>query len=203
MDFYRIAELFTSIVVAFIMAGYLKPFFDKRTKLYSKKKLMEQIKKDEFVHLMLSDILKKYKSDRIYVWQFHNGDSFYTSSSMQKITITYEEVIEGLSRKSYENKNLLITNYSTYIKTIMTEGVFYSKVEKIKNLSIKLISQNNGVKSHCALPLFDKDKQLVALVCMDWVFNDVDESLLLESGNFNDKFKEDFNNSIKSITNYL
>ena len=112
MDWIELLQLFltsiTSVVVALIGAGYFKRYNDSKKESYSKSKLMEQIRKDEIVHLAIRDLRRKYNSDRIYIWQFHNGGNFYTSYPMQKTSITYERCSDGLERKSEKYQNILI-----------------------------------------------------------------------------------------------
>ena len=108
MDFIKILEVLltsiTSIVVALVGAGFFKRYNDKKTKLESKGTLLAQIKKDEIVHLAIRDVRRRYNADRVYIWQFHNGGYFYTSSPMQKLSITYERCSQGLERKSEKIK---------------------------------------------------------------------------------------------------
>ena len=89
MDWIRILEVLvtsvSSIIVALVGAGFFRQMRDKQEKSRSKEKLMEQIKKDEIVHLAIRDVRLSYNADRVYIWQFHNGGSFYTTSPMQKL----------------------------------------------------------------------------------------------------------------------
>jgi hypothetical protein len=83
MDWIRILEVLvtsvSSIIVALVGAGFFRQMRDKQEKSRSKEKLMEQIKKDEIVHLAIRDVRRSYNADRVYIWQFHNGGSFYTT----------------------------------------------------------------------------------------------------------------------------
>ena len=123
MDWIRILEVLvtsvSSIVVALVGAGFFRQMRDKQEKSKSKEKLMEQIKKDEIVHLAIRDVRRSYNADRVYIWQFHNGGSFYTTSPMQKLSITYERCSDGLERKAEKNQNHLITSFTSYIKDTM------------------------------------------------------------------------------------
>ena len=80
------------------------------------------MKKDEIVHLAIRDIRRRYNADRVYLWQFHNGGTFYTTSPMQRMSITYERCSDGLERKAERNQNHFITNlaYQTQMKSCYT-----------------------------------------------------------------------------------
>ena len=151
----------SSIVVALVGAGFFKRYNDRKYKLQSKSLLMEQIKKDEIVHLAIRDVRRRYHADRIYIWQFHNGGTFYTTSPMQKLSITYERCSQGLERKSDKNQNHLITNFTNYIKDVMDMKMFFTDISKMYDIGLRSLAQSNGTKSHCAVPIYDREKSKI------------------------------------------
>lgn len=207
MDWIKIIEILltsiTSIVVALVGAGFFKRYNDKKNKIESKTKLMEQIKRDEIVHLAIRDVRRRYNADRIYIWQFHNGGTFYTTSPMQRLSITYERSSQGLERKSEKNQNQLITNYTTYIKDIMDGKMFFPDIAKMEDIGFRSLAQSNGTKSHCAVPIYDKDGHLVSLLCLDWVWSEIPEQYLKKDGNFTQDFIEEFSRDADSLDPYL
>lgn len=207
MDWIRIIEILltsvTSIVVALVGAGFFKRYNDKKHNQESKSKLLEQIKKDEIVHLAIRDVRRRYNADRVYVWQFHNGGSFYTTSPMQKLSITYERSSQGLERKSEKNQNHLITNFTTYIKDVMDGKMFFSDVGKMSDIGLRSLNQSNGTKSHCATPIYDKEGHLVAMLCLDWVWSDVPTQFLKKDGDFTQDFIDEFSKDADTLDTYL
>ena len=207
MDWIRILEVLmasgASIVAALITAGVFKSVKDRKEKMKSKGKLMEQIKKDEIVHLSLRDIRRRYNADRIYVWQFHNGGSFYTTSPIQRISITYERCSEGLEKKYEKNQNLIITNFSPYISDVINLEMFYSNTDKIEDVGQRSTIQSSGAKAHCAVPIYDKDSHLVAILCLDWVFSPIPKTYLKKDGSFTQEFIEEFSTDADTLDKYL
>ena len=207
MDWIRIVEILltsiTSIVVALVSAGFFKRYNDKKYKDQSKSQLLQQIKRDEIVHLAIRDVRRRYHADRIYIWQFHNGGSFYTTSPMQKLSITYERCSQGLERKTEKNQNHLITNFTTYIKNVMDETMFYPDISKIDDIGMRSLSQSEGTKSHCASPIYDKEGHLVAMLCLDWVWSDIPSEYLKKDGNFTQDFMEEFSKDADTLDTYL
>ena len=207
MDWIRIVEILltsiTSIVVALVSAGFFKRYNDKKYKDQSKSQLLQQIKRDEIVHLAIRDVRRRYHADRIYIWQFHNGGSFYTTSPMQKLSITYERCSQGLERKTEKNQNHLITNFTTYIKSVMDETMFYPDISKIDDIGMRSLSQSEGTKSHCASPIYDKEGHLVAMLCLDWVWSDISSEYLKKDGNFTQDFIEEFSKDADTLDTYL
>jgi hypothetical protein len=192
----------TSVVVALIGAGYFKRYHDSKKESYSKSKLMEQIRKDEIVHIALRDLRRKYNADRIYIWQFHNGGNFYTTYPMQKSSITYERCSDGLERKSERYQNMLISNYTSYIKQVIDGKMFYMEISSMEDLLIRSMCQQYGTQSHMASPIYDDKQHLVAILCLDWVFSDVPEEYLLD-GDFNETIKSELYKESDSLKNYI
>jgi len=199
MDWVRIVEVLitsvTSIVVALVTAGYFKQMKDRKEKVKSKEKLIEQIQRDEIVHLAIRDVRRRYNADRVYIWQFHNGGSFYTTSPMQRLSITYERCSDGLERKADKNQNHLIANFSSYIKDVMDGTMFYPDINDIDDIGFRSLSQSSGVKSHCAAP--------VALLCLDWVFSEIPLEHLKKDGKFTQDFIEEFSTDADTLDKYL
>ena len=207
MDWFRILEVLitsvTSIVVALVGAGFFRQMREKKDKVKSKANLLEQIQRDEIVHLAIRDVRRRYNADRVYIWQFHNGGTFYTTSPMQKLSITYERCSDGLERKAEKNQNHLIANFSSYIKDTMDLKTFYSDINDMDDIGLRSLCQSQGVKSHCAVPIYDKDTHLVALLCLDWVFSETPEKYLKKDGKFTQDFIEEFSTDADTLDKYL
>ena len=206
MEFYDYFVVFitsiTSIIVALIGKDYFRKREKRRDKDRSKEDLLEQIEKDEIVHLSLKDIRRQYQADRIYIWQFHNGGNFYTESSMQKASITYERCSQGLERKSEKYQNILVSLFSWYMKQVILNTSYYFDMEDIEDIGIRSICSGNGTKSHVASPMFDDKNHLVGILCMDWVFTPVPQEIINQN-NFTEEFKEELGQLSNSLKSYL
>lgn len=207
MDWFRILEVLvtsvTSIVVALVGAGFFRQMRDKKEKVKSKANLLEQIQRDEIVHLAIRDVRRRYNADRVYIWQFHNGGTFYTTSPMQKLSITYERCSDGLERKAEKNQNHLIANFSSYIKDTMDLKTFYPDINDMEDIGLRSLCQSQGIKSHCSVPIFDKESHLVALLCLDWVFSEIPSEYIKKDGKFTQDFIEEFSTDADTLDKYL
>jgi|TARA_R110000796_G_scaffold110845_1_gene222397 hypothetical protein len=207
MDLIRILEVLvtsvTSIVIALVGAGFFRRMSDKQEKNRSKVRLMEQIKKDEIVHLAIRDVRRRYNADRVYIWQFHNGGSFYTTSPMQKLSITYERCSDGLERKAEKNQNHLITSFTSYITDTMNGIMYYPNIEDMSDIGLRSLSSSSGTKGHCAVPIYDKEKHLVAILCLDWVFSPIPEEFIKKDGKFTQDFIDEFSTDADTLDTYL
>lgn len=177
----------SSIVVALIAAGYFKKHQDRQKNENSKVRLLEQIQKDEVVHLSIRSIRRKYNADRVKIIQFHNGGNFYTESPMQRASITYERCSDGLERLSDKMQNVLVSNYTFYVKSVIAGGVYEYDVKHIDDLATRSLLESFGTQSHCAVPLWDKQQHLVGVLCLDWVFSEIPSEYIR-----NEEFTEEF-----------
>lgn len=192
----------TSIVIALITAGYFKKRQEKAKENISKQQLMKQIQQSEIVHYALRELRRKYNADRVYIWQFHNGGNFYTSSPMQRATITYERCSEGLERKADKYQGVLISNIPSYIKETMEGTMFYHDVEQIPDFALRSLLISHGTFAHAATPLYNKDKNLIGIVSLDWVFSEISDDYLVNE-QFTSEFKDQFINESSSLSLYL
>ncbi len=193
----------TSIIVALITAGYFKKFWDIKKEAKSKKDLKGQFMKDEVIHASLQEIKRKYNSDRITITQFHNGGIFYTSSPMQKCSMTYERIIEGLTPISQKYQNILVSNFSWYYtQALSNDGFYFSVYDDVTDLATRSILKSHGTSSHAVVPIFDRDKNLVATLAMDWALNDVPVGIT-ENSDFSQQFKEEIFNEAQGLIGYL
>ena len=192
----------TSIIIALITAGVFNMMKEKRAKQNSRNKLSQQIETDEIVHSALREIRRKYNADRIYVIQFHNGGNFYTSSAMQKASVTYERCSDGLERITEKIQNVFVSHYNWLIKQTMENGLFIHDCEHIPDISTRALIKKFGTQSMVALPITDRDNHLIALLCMDWVFSEHVE-IYCENEEFTKTFVEEFKTDTESVKNFL
>jgi hypothetical protein len=193
----------TSVVVALIAAGYFQKYKKQQTEKQSKTKLVQQIQKDELIHFSLREIRRKYNVDRVYIIQYHNGGQFYTDSSMQKASITYERCSDGLERLSEKYQNILVSNFTWYNSKLLKGETFFNDVdEDVDDITMKSLFRSYGTSSHCGLPIYDGDKHLVAVLGFDWVFSEIDEHMLVDN-QFSDEIKESMVQDANSLKTYL
>jgi hypothetical protein len=206
MEFYDYFVIFmtsiTSIIVALIGKDYFRKKEDKKRKEKSKEDLMEQIERDEIIHLALRDVRRQFHADRIYIWQFHNGGNFYTESSMQKASITYERCSEGLERKSEKYQGVLVSLFAWYMKQVMMNESYFLDMEEIEDIGIRSLCTGNGTKSHVATPMFDDKNHLIGILCMDWVFSSIPSEIITD-GKFNQEFIQEVTQLSASLKTYL
>lgn len=192
----------TSIIITLITAGFFNIMKDRWSKKKSRNKLSQQIDKDEIVHSTLREIRRKYNADRIYVIQFHNGGNFYTSSAMQKASVTYERCSDGLERITEKIQNVFVSHYNWLIKQTLENGLFIHDCENIPDIATRALIKKFGTQSTVSVPIMDRDNHLIALLCLDWVFSEHVE-IYCENEEFTQFFREEFVKDTESVKNFL
>lgn len=192
----------TSIMVALIAAGFFKRYSDKKNENSSRKKLVKQIEKDELIHFTLREMKRKYHTDRIYIIQFHNGGVFYTSSPMQKASITYERTSDGLERISDTLQNVFVSHYTWFIKQTIAGELFYIDCEVVEDVATKALMRKFGVQSTAAVPIYDIDDHLISVLVLDWIFSEIPKDFI-KDGDFTSEFKDELTADSESVGNLI
>ena len=192
----------TSITVALITAGFFKRYFDRNKENSSKKKLVKQIEKDELIHFTLREMRRKYHTDRIYIIQFHNGGVFYTSSPMQKASVTYERSSDGLERISDHIQNVFVSHYTWFIKQTIAGELFYIDCEQVEDVATKALMRKFGVQATASVPIYDIDDHLISVLVLDWVFSEI-PSDFIKDGEFTSEFKDELTADSESVGNLI
>ena len=192
----------TSITVALIAAGFFKRFFEKNKENSSKKRLVKQIEKDELIHFTLREMRRKYHTDRIYIIQFHNGGVFYTSSPMQKASVTYERSSDGLERISDHIQNVFVSHYTWFIKQTIAGELFYIDCEQVEDVATKALMRKFGVQATASVPIYDIDDHLISVLVLDWVFSEIPKDFI-KDGEFTSEFKDELTADSESVGNLI
>lgn len=186
---------FSSIIVALISAGYFRRVFDSKKK---DKFIVRQVEKDQVIHFVLNEIKRKYNSDRVYIIQYHNGGNFYTDLPMQKSTMTYEVASGGLERLSAKYRNILVSHYTWLIKTTIDMKMSFLDIEHIPDVFTRATIQSHGSHAIVACPIYDKSKNLIALLGIEWAYSDIPD-IYIEDGMFNKKIMNDIKLETESL----
>ena len=113
-----------SIIVAFI-TGVLGPllvlFIKNRLDKKAEKPdmVLETLKVSELIMTKMEHIKEEFKSDRVWITQFHNGGNFYpTGKSIAKFSIMYEVVGAGIPSVQSNFRNIPVNLFSRSINQL-------------------------------------------------------------------------------------
>ena len=110
-----------NIIVAFL-TGVIGPVILLLLKFYLDKKktkpdiVKEALKVSGLVTDRIEEIREKYKADRVWITQFHNGGNFYpTGKSIAKFSVIYETVDANVSSIQSNFRNIPVNLFSKSI----------------------------------------------------------------------------------------
>jgi len=135
----------------------------------SKDKVIETLNAGKLVKDSLESLRTEWSADRACIIQFHNGGFFSNGESMQKLTITHEEISPGITPLYNVIKNVPLTS-ALWIGDII-KGDIVANVENMKDVISRTFFDEFGIKSVIGCPLKLNEK-VIGMVLLQWV-NDV------------------------------
>lgn len=134
----------------------------------SKDKVIETLNAGKLVKDSLESLRVQWVADRASIIQFHNGGFFSNGESMQKFTITHEEISPGVNPLCNVLKNIPLTS-ALWIGDIINGGVI-AKVNDMQDVISRTFFDEFGIKSIIGCPLKRNDK-VIGMVLLQWVNN--------------------------------
>lgn len=152
-----------------------------------KKSLKEDLDSSEKIISLLDILREDTNADRALVYQFHNGEYFYTGHSIDKMSNTHESVSKGISREQVHSSGIFTAPYRNMMRGLLSNEVFgYDDVEEIEDYNTKIFLMERGVNSVIMSLLRDKGDRPVGLVSLEFVKDsmydeDVNEKSILSA----------------------
>lgn len=166
----------TLMFIASILYVYRVDFSNAlETKVFNKDVVMSSLSNDVAINKSLREFLNDTKSDRAYVFRFHNGIKYYNGTHKNKLSCDYEVVTEGTSREAKNLQDIPVTLYTDMIKTVVDDDFYYSNIDDMDDIVTKSEFRSQGVIGVKIAPYF-RDGKLFAMIGVDYVksVNDVD-----------------------------
>jgi hypothetical protein len=138
---------------------------------YKKKKtLKEDLEASEKISLLLNKLIEDHSSDRALIFQFHNGEYFYTGHSIDKMSNTHECVSKGVSREQIYSSNIFTSPYRNMMRDLLNNNiVVYTNTDDIEDFNTRVFFSERGAKSVVMTLMRDKSDRPVGILCMEFV----------------------------------
>ena len=118
----------------------------------------------------LKEISKELGADRVSIFSFHNGGQFYSGKSMQKMSISYEVVSEGIASIQLEKQNIPVSACVTTLKPLVDYGEFHCcDIKEYPEGLCKYHLVKDGVKSTYQYAIMDLEDKAIGMIRMDYV----------------------------------
>ena len=166
-----------SIIVAFI-TGVIGPLL----LLFIKNKLdkgvekpdmvLETLKVSELVMTKLDHIKEEFKSDRVWITQFHNGGNFYpTGKSITKFSVIYESVNLGVDSIQSNFQNIPVNLFSKSLNELSKNDVIeipdYKDVE-VATYGLRYAAEETGCKSGYLFAIKSIEGKFIGVLGLDY-----------------------------------
>ena len=118
----------------------------------------------------LEEMLKEIKSDRISIYSFHNGGSYYSGKAMQKMSVSYEVVAKGIARVQTGRQSIPVSASISTLKSVMLDKTMhFSDIKKYPESICKYNLIDDGVKSTYQWAIFDLHKRAIGMLRVDYI----------------------------------
>ena len=154
-----IGMVLVAVITALVGPAVLEYVKVKLSKSTSKDIVRDDIERNIVIFDEISEIRETLDADRIWVSQFHNGGHFlHTNKSIQKFSITYEDVKPGVSSIIHLFTDIPLSLYSRAMNYIMENRHLWItdfKDETVATYGLKSAADATGTNSTYAIGLFD------------------------------------------------
>lgn len=130
--------------------------------------VVELTAKAERVNERLQYLLQSTDADRVYIFQFHNGVTYYTGEHAQRFTCTYEIAKQGISLEAQNLQGLQVSVYSWFISQTLKGEMCYIDVDNIPHYTTRYTLHAQGIQSLKVMPLIHNG-QVVGMIGVDYV----------------------------------
>lgn len=135
-----------------------------------KKTIKEEIASAEKVNRLLDALIRDTGADRAYVFQFHNGDYFYTGNSIDKMTNTHESVRKGISREQISCMGMMVSPFRHLVSGMINSDMLeVPDVSKMNSYNSKILLSERGAMSSYMVVMRDNSGRPVGFVGIDFV----------------------------------
>ena len=123
--------------------------------------------------------MEKYKCDRVWVAEFHNGGHTYSGKSFQRFSTTYEVVSEGVSSEALRSQNIPTSIFTGFFKHLESHTHIFCRDTRSKNhrrkeddptyYAMHSFFSQRGSSSFLCLQIKDIRGNFVGFLCLDGV----------------------------------
>lgn len=176
----------TLLLVALI-TGVISPVVLQITKFFLLKSSTSKITKykdtnkdEELIVKKLENLLIKYKADRAWIAEFHNGETNYSGKSFQKFSETYEEVAKGISSEALNTQSIPTSIFVRFFNELNTKGFYFLRDVKgisskdLIGLSLESFLETRSIVSYLAIAIKDINNNFVGVLCLDSIHGDLE-----------------------------
>ena len=162
-----------AVLIASIVSilGTLASVWLKNKLEYKKENCLEsRSKAGSNVYQALKFVQSQTDCDRAYVFEFHNGEHFFSGKGQQKFSCTYEFVKAGVSSEAANSQNHRVSNFSVYMDDIITKQFFDClDTSCLEDPAFQSILRGKGVESVVNVPLKTLNGNIIGILGIEYL----------------------------------
>jgi len=125
------------------------------------------------IHDLLTELRVISGAARAAVFQFHNGEHFYSGSSIQRVSCTHESVIGGVGLSQHLQSNVPASMLAPIIEPMLAhksgEPIEVRQIDDLADSHIKSVLMNLNVMAVAHVPLRQGEYKTVGFVEFHWM----------------------------------
>jgi len=164
-------ELLTALAAILSAAATLAGVWAKRKFSEAGKCQVEcHVKAGANVYTALKFIKSTMNASRAYVFEFHNGGSYFSGRGQQKFSCTHEVVEPGISAECMFSQDHRVSNYSVYINELIADGKFaYTSLDDVDDGGFRTLLGAKGVDALYNVPIKTLNGKIIGILGVDYV----------------------------------
>ena len=104
------------------------------------------------------------------VYEFHNGDIYYSGSSQQKFSNTYELVGHGISSELKNQQNLRVSSFNRFVKPLVDKEEYgFDCLEEVDDVGIRNFFADQGTHTTFCVPIQLLTGKIIGILGVDYV----------------------------------
>ena len=124
----------------------------------------------------LTELRVKLDGARTNIIQFHNGGQIINGESMQKMSVTHESCVDGITETQGDRQDVLLSMWSDFLQKVSLDDSKPILTSTLNPSHFKRVLEANTVLMFSTLPLRGLKGNLLGAVVIEWCnWNKVDE----------------------------
>jgi hypothetical protein len=156
------------VAITTIASIFLKEFIQAR-KNKQNACVVKYTQQNENVEKAIRFALSELDADRVHIYEFHNGDHFYSGNHQQKFSCTYEALSAGVSSEALSLQDLRVSTFNQFIKKVVNDFKFeVLDSSKLPDSLLKNWFEVRGIASSFSFPIRTLNKNIIGIINIDF-----------------------------------
>lgn len=156
------------VAITTIASIFLKEFIQAR-KNKQNACVVKYTQQNENVEKAIRFALSELDADRVHIYEFHNGDHFYSGNHQQKFSCTYEALSAGVSSEALSLQDLRVSTFNQFIKKVVNDFKFeVLDSSSLEDSLLKNWFDVRGIASSFSFPIRTLNKNIIGIINIDF-----------------------------------